>query len=150
VDAAGNPVPVPPRVFDSKNAASFGMTDSEFAAAYGGEIKFLDQEVLRAVDAVQANSIRPSAIVVMSDHGYTHDVDHVDVQARFGNFFAAYTPGAQDLFDTSPTPVNLFPILFNRYLGTHLPLTADRYFLAPSPFDLLELTEVADPDTRSP
>jgi hypothetical protein len=73
-----------------------------------------------------------------------------DVAERSGSWTRRSCPGAQDLFDTPPTPVNLFPILFNRYFGTHLPLTADRYFLAPSPFDLLELTEVADPDTRSP
>jgi hypothetical protein len=41
--------------------------------------------------------------------------------------------------------VNLLPILFNRFLGTELPLSEDRYFLSPSLYQLLELTEVPNP-----
>jgi sulfatase-like protein len=146
VDAAGRPLPLPLRVFDAQDAASFAMSDDEFAAAYAGEISYLNQHVLEAVHTLQSDSARPPVIVVMSDHGYTHDVHQVDVQARFGNLFAAFTPGTPDLFAEPPTPVNLFPVLLNRYVGTDFPLSTDLHFLSPSPFELLQLSEVTDPE----
>ena len=96
--------------------------------------------------AVKAAHGRPDpVIVIMSDHGYTYDLE--DVQARFGNMFAAHTPGAPGLFANPPTPVNVLPMLLNRLLGTTThPLAADRYFLSPDAFQLLKLTEVPNPN----
>jgi hypothetical protein len=58
---------------------------------------------------------------------------------------AAYTPQAPGLLAGAPTPVELLPILFNRFLGTDLPLSKDRYFVTPSVTELLEMTEVPNP-----
>jgi hypothetical protein len=144
LDAAGKAVPLDPRRFDGADAAGFGMTEAEFAAAYADELSYLNQRVLGAVRSIQARDGRSTPVIlVMSDHGYTADL--TDVTARLGNLFAAYTPGAPGLLADAPTPVNLMPLLLNRFLGGAFPTRPDRYFLSPSEFQLLELTEVPNP-----
>jgi hypothetical protein len=144
LDADGHALPLDPRRFDASDVAGFGMTDAQFANAYADELRYLNDRVLDAVRALEASPGRPEpVIVIMSDHGYTYDLD--DVQARLGNFFAAFTPGAPGLLADAPTPVNLMPILFNRFLGTDYPMSADRYFLSPGGTQMLQLTEVPDP-----
>lgn len=145
MDADGRALKLDPRRFDGSDAAEFGMTDARFKAAYAEEIAYLNSRLLRAVRALETAPGRPSpVIVIMSDHGFTYDL--ADVQARLSNLFAAYTPQAPGLFADPPTPVNLMPTLFNRFLGTHFPMSADRYFLSPSITQLLEITEVPNPD----
>jgi hypothetical protein len=144
LDAEGLAPKLDPRRFDASDAAGFAMTDAQFAAAYTDELAYLNARVLGAVRALETTPGRPDpVIVIMSDHGYGHDL--ADDQARLSNLFAAYTPAAPDLLADAPTPVNLMPILFNRFLGTDFLLSADRYFLSPSTLQLLELTEVPDP-----
>jgi hypothetical protein len=145
LDADGHALPLDPRRFDGTDAAGFGMTDAQFAGAYGNELAYVDGRVLEAVRALVASTVRADpVIVIMSDHGYNTDL--ADVQARLSNLVAAYTPSAPGLLANPPTPVNLMPTLFNRFLGTNYPMSADRYFLSPSIPQLLELTEVPNPD----
>jgi hypothetical protein len=145
LDAEGRALTLDPRRFDGFDAASFGMTDAEFAAAYAAQLSYLNTRVLGAIAELQRAPGRPDpVIVVFSDHGYATDL--ADVQARLSNLFAAHTPAAPGLFSHAPTPVNVMPILLNRFLGTSFPLQQDRYFLTPSVFELLELTEVPNPD----
>ena len=144
LDADGQALPLDPRRFDASDVAGFGITDAAFTAAYADELGYLNGRVLDAVRVLEAAPGRPEpVIVIMSDHGYTYDL--ADVQARLGNFFAAFTPQAPGLLAEAPTLVNLMPILFNRFLGTHYPMSADRYFLSPGGTQILQLTEVPDP-----
>jgi hypothetical protein len=83
-------------------------------------------------------------IVIFSDHGYYYDP--ADLQARFGNFLAFSTPGAPGLMSGSPTPINYFPLLLNRYLGTDFALSKDRFFVSQGTRRLLDVAEIADPD----
>jgi hypothetical protein len=145
LNAEGRALKLDPRRFDGRDAAGFGMTDAGFAKAYADELAYLNTRVLGAISQLKAGLARPDpVIVIFSDHGYATDV--ADVQARLSNLFAAYTPSAPGLLADPPTPVNLMPTLLNRFLGTHFPMSADRYFLSPSIPQLLELTEVPNPD----
>jgi len=144
LDAHGQALGLDPRLFD-ESPGKFDMTNAQFVAAYAGEITYLNSRLLRTIRALQAApTLRQPVIVVMSDHGYGYD--QADVQARLSNLFAAYSPSAPGLFADAPTPVNLMPMLLNRFLGTKFPRARDRYFLAPAPFQLLDLTEVPDPN----
>jgi hypothetical protein len=144
LDTDGQALPLDPRLYDQSTAAGFGMTDAQFATAYAEELGYLNARVLDAVRTLVAVPGRPEpVIVIMSEHGYMYDL--ADVQARLSNLFAAFTPQAPGLMADAPTPVNLMPILFNRFLGTHHPMSADRYFLSPTNTQMLELTEVPDP-----
>jgi Sulfatase len=148
VDDQGGLIPLDPRLFDGGVPADFGMTDSDFAAAYASEIAYLNWRTLDAISALQhAPGHSDPVIVVMSDHGYAYDLN--DLQARFGNFFAAATPGAPGLLAHDPTPVNVMGLLLNEYLGTDFPESPDRYFTSQSGSELFPLTEVANPDGQS-
>ncbi len=149
----GTTRPLDARLFDPPSVEGFGLTDAEMAAGIAAELQYLNARLLSAVDSLQAATDgapdQPEpVIVIFSDHGYYYD--EADTQARFANFLAASTPGAPGLLDGSPTPINLFPLLLNRYLGTEFALSEDRYFVSPGTLRLLLLTEVADPDAVGP
>jgi hypothetical protein len=145
VDAAGNALPVPARGLGAQDPAGMHMTRAEYSATWAGELEYVEKRTLEAIDALQASS-DPPVIVVLSDHGYTQEVKADDPQSRFANLFAAFTPEAPGLLHNPPTPVNLFPRLLNRYLGTDFPISPDRYFLSPGPLQPLILTEINDPE----
>lgn len=149
VNQSGETLPVPARRLGAQDPAGMHMTRAEYSATWAGELAYVQNRVLRGIDALQARA-DPPVIVVMSDHGYTQEVRADDAQSRFGNLFAAYTPGAPGLLRDAPTPVNLFPTLLNRYLGTDFPVLPDRFFLSPGPLQPLLLTEVTDPEAAPP
>jgi hypothetical protein len=145
VDAQGNTLPLPARELGAVNPEALHMTRAEYSATWAGELAYLEKRVLHAVDSMQARDA-PPVIVVMADHGYIQDVRADDIQSRFANLFAAFTPGAPGLLADAPTPVNLMPRLLNRYLRTEFAESPDRYFLSPGPLEPLMLTEVSDPE----
>ncbi len=150
LDAEGNALVLEPRRFDPATVAGFGYTDAQFRALYADELSYLNARLLRAIELIESSNARPDpVIIVMSDHGYYYDP--TDLQARFGNFFAAVTPQLPGLFGDGPTPVNVMPILLNGYLGTEFATSPDRYFTSPGVRRLLELVEVPDPEiTEAP
>jgi hypothetical protein len=147
LDANGGTLPLEPRRFDPPTVKGFGMTDAQLHAAYRAELSFLDDRLVSVIRTIQASATggRPDpVIVIFSDHGYYYDP--VDLQARFGNFLAFSTPGAPGLMSGSPTPINFFPLLLNRYLGTDFALSRDRFFVSQGTRRLLDVAEIADPD----
>lgn len=145
VNADGTPTALQATRFEASGRQGYGMTDSEFRDAWQAELDYVAGRVIHGIDLLlDSERGREAVIIVMSDHGYGFELQQGDVQARLGNLFATRTPGAPDLFDDPPTPVNLFRILFNSYLGTQFPLLSDRYFLQGS--RQLDLTEIQDPD----
>lgn len=137
------------RRFDPFSVAGFGLSEAQLRAAYTDELTYLNRRLLKVIGAIQDSAAaapgRPEpVIVIFSDHGYYYD--ETDTQARFASFLAASTPEAPGLLDGSPTPVNYFPLLLNRYLGTDFAHSEDRYFVSPDTRSLLQLTEVPNPD----
>lgn len=116
--------------------------------AYAEQLAYVDMVTVRAVDEVLL--ALPSAIViVMGDHGPDAHIDWDHLTAagsreRFDTFFAARTPGAKHLFGDSPTFVNVFPLLFNRYLGTDIALESSSSFLGIPPRHAL--VDIGNPD----
>jgi hypothetical protein len=147
LDANGGTLPLEPRRFDPPTVEGFGMTDAQLHAAYGAELSYLDDRLLSVIGTIRASvgAGRPEpVIVIFSDHGYYYDPS--DLQARFGNFLAASTPQAPGLLAGSPTPINYFPLLLNRYLGTDFALSEDRFFVSGGTRRLLDVVEIDDPD----
>jgi hypothetical protein len=144
-DADGNPLDISARTLSAVDPDGLHMTRAEYSAAWAGELAYIERRTLQSINALQ-DSDAPPVIVVMADHGYAHEVQADDIQSRFANLFAAFTPGAPGLLRDAPTPVNLMPRLLNRYLGTDFPLSPDRYFLSAGPLQPLILTEVTDPE----
>jgi hypothetical protein len=120
------------------------VTHAEFEEAYTDGLQFLNDQVLDAIDEIHRRSATPPVIVVFSDHGSESRLNWdnallSDLDERFANLFAAATPGAPDLYGDDPTPVNLFPLLLNEYLGADVPLAPDGLFVSPVQ-DRLDLT----------
>jgi hypothetical protein len=141
VDEEGELLAVGPRSLSGNSPAAMGLTRSEYAARWRGEIGYLNRRVIQAVDRLQ--SANPdTVIIVMSDHGYGQEIQTTDPESRFATLFAAYTPQAPGVLADSPTPVNLMPRILNRYLGTAFPERPDRFFLSPDVVDPLILVEL--------
>jgi len=86
---------------------------------------YIARQTTDVVDEILENSATPPVIIVMSDHGPGADFswtapDASDYVSRASNFMAAYTPGHPGLIGDRLTPVNLFPTLFDPYLGVHV------------------------------
>ena len=66
-----------------------------------------------------------------------------DVETRASNFMAALTPGRPGLTGTRLTPVNLFPVLLDAYLGTTHPRQPDSIWTSGgSGLDLIEAAPI--------
>ena len=162
------PSPHPPYLFDRDGDPVLGrpvlvaeagqsasrdqsMVDS-MANAYAGQLAYVDSLAIRALDEVIQRVPAGAVVIVMSDHGPDVHVDWTDLtlpetNERFKNFFAARTPGYDHLFGDAPTPVNLFPVLLNAYLGADLPLKSNSSFVGYPPRQ--PLVDVGDPDSVS-
>lgn len=145
VEADGTPTALSASRFDALGRSGYGMTDSEYSDAWQAQVTYVNDRVIQGIDQLLGSARgREAVIVVLSDHGYNFEARADDPQARLANLLAARTPNAPNLVGDSVTPVNLFRILFNRYLGTEFPLLPNRYFLhGQRPMDL---TEIEDPD----
>jgi hypothetical protein len=135
--------PADPRLY-GHTAQELPVTPVEFERAYTDGVQFLNGEVLDAIDEIQRQSATPPVIVVFSDHGSESRLNWgnallSDLDERFANLFAAATPEAPSLYGDDPTPVNLFPVLLNEYLGADVPLAPDELFVSPVQ-DRLDLT----------
>jgi hypothetical protein len=149
------PVPHPPVLFGSQGESvdvpihpfEYDLADpSRFVALFNSQLAYLNGRVLDAVDAIGRGS-RPAVTIVMSDEGIGWlnvglDPDPATQPLTLlANIFAARTPGGEDLFGPAITPVNVMPILLERYLGEALPRQTDRGFVSSdvAPFDGLEI-----------
>ncbi len=129
-NADGSPAPI--RIADLY--APYAGTSEELAAkraAYGNEVRWVDEQAITTIDAILRAAQRPSVVVVFGDHGsrlpVTTDSKTGDL-ARVTNLFAALTPGQPGLFGNAPTLVNVFPRLLDTYLGADQPVLPDRAY----------------------
>lgn len=117
-----------------------------------GNVAQIDRDVLNVVRSIQADSERPPAIVVFSDHGARIDPD--DRAEMFRNLFAASTPGHPDLFPDDVSLVEVLPTLLETYAGTSIPTPDDSaYWLdidAMRTVGLYALTPMPPIDATSP
>jgi hypothetical protein len=119
------------------------------ARAYADQLAYVDSLTLDTVDEILLQAPSNTVVIVMSDHGPSVHIDWAklnvtDTRERFGNFFAARTPGVRGLFGDRPTLVNLFPTLLNHYLATDLPAQSDSSFTGIAPHDLF--VDIGNPD----
>jgi hypothetical protein len=116
---------------------------SRHAAAYGGQVLFLNKLLLEAVRRILAQSPRPPVIIIQADHGLREpivwgDSAHGQLLARHAILYAAYLPPsdrhsqpAVELYD-SISPVNTFRVVLSTYFDTTMSLLPDRsYYSVP-------------------
>jgi len=129
------PAPHPPWVLDAhggpRNPSFVAVTgEADLSVQESLDVGFdqadaLADRTLAAVDRVRSATGDTAVMVVMSDHGpaagfSTVDPLHSAIETRASNFMAAATPGHPGLIGDHLSPVNLFPALFDAYLGVHV------------------------------
>lgn len=108
-------------------------TDKEIKAAYVDQVKFINGEILKVVDALIEKSDTPPIIIIQGDHGPLYDIT-VDPKYRMPILNAYYLPGIQmdKVLYPSISPVNSFRVILNSYFDQKLPLLEDKSFFAQS------------------
>lgn len=92
---------------------------------YRRQLEYVSRELLRAVDAIRANSARPPVIVIVSDEGFQAEDqfgERAMQQMRVKGLLALSLPGvSKPRVPGPPNTVNVLRYVFNRVLGTHYP-----------------------------
>jgi hypothetical protein len=96
-----------------------GITPAHYEDLLAGQIQFINGKILEMVDRISEED-PDAAVILFGDHGIRFDAG-VSVE-YFRNFFAARTPGHEDLFPDDVSPVNVLPMLENTYLATSFPI----------------------------
>ncbi len=107
-------------------------TYQETAAAYAGQVQFINKEILKVVDVLLQDSKVPPIIIIQGDHGPLPDLATGGAQ-RMPILNAYYLPGIQadKVLYPSITPVNSFRVVLDSYFGQNLPLLKDQSYFAP-------------------
>ena len=105
-----------------------GETTEAFVERYRAQMPYLNERILAAIDGILDASESPPVIVLFADHGSASvvdwnvtDPDEADparLLERTGILFAALTPEHEGVFPDDISPVDLFRLLFDAYLGT--------------------------------
>ena len=113
--------------FQGKNA-----TQKEVGAAYVDQVKFVNKEILKVIDALIQDSEVPPVIIVQGDHGPLPDLTE-DPLERLPILNAYFLPGIQTdkILYPSISPVNSFRVVLNSYFGQNLPLLEDLSYFGP-------------------
>jgi hypothetical protein len=129
-------VPHPPYTFGPNGEVPAyqgkDATYQETAAAYADQVRFVNKEILKVVDALLENSKVPPIIIIQGDHGPLPDLA-TDGAHRMPILNAYYLPGTQagKVLYSSITPVNSFRVVLDSYFGQNLPLLRDQSYFAP-------------------
>jgi len=114
-----------------------------YVQGYGGQATWVARELQKTVTGILAASRRPPVILIMGDHGpasrwidYWHETDSFDttdpeiISERMAIFLALLMPpGVGGEVYAEMTPINIFPLIFERCFGEPAVLQEDHgYF----------------------
>ncbi|MCI0607564.1 MAG: hypothetical protein L0Z71_00685 [Anaerolineae bacterium] len=120
---------------------------------YREQVIFTNTEIIEVIDTILANSKTPPIILLMGDHGPASMFnwnfnDPGCLWERTSNLYALLLPGHQNdgTLYSSISPVNSFPLIFNTYFGTDLPLLEDKTYLTSwqEPTLMIDVTSKTD------
>ena len=105
-------------------------------ALYVEQLQFVNQETIRAIDAIISNSARPPIIIILGDHGFRQAKWKFDLNDRkhlrqhFGVLQAYYFPDKDysKLYEEI-THVNIFRLLLQQYFKESVPLLEDKSYI---------------------
>ena len=116
------------------------ITMEDYAQGYVGQVLYLNQRMLAAVDAILTESAQTPIILIQGDHGVPR------LKAQQNAILSTYLlPEVEGVVYDSISPVNSFRVILNSYFGGELNLLEDRSCASGNgaPFDCAPL---ADPN----
>jgi hypothetical protein len=137
VDASGQEIS-PRSIYRLSDGGDFAGTHEEYVEGYRGEVIWINGKMTELIDTILERSVRPPVIILQSDHGAAVQINWSNPQPegmriRMRNLTALYLPGdgTPEPYPTM-TPVNIFRLIFDRYLhGTYGFLPDHSYFSSP-------------------
>jgi hypothetical protein len=126
----------PQRPYTLAEGTMFQDSEEAYQNGYREQVRFVNKEIMKVIDAILAESENPPIILLMSDHGPAsifnwNFEDPGCLQERTSNLYAILLPGHKNdgTVYSSITPVNTFRVIFNTYFATDLPLLEDRSYM---------------------
>jgi len=125
-------LPHPPFFYDENGSENDLTTildekSQESKSLFVSYLKYTNKVAIRIIDQVMQASGGNALIILQSDHGF-RDFEERRLNPRlfFKNYAAFYFPDKNysSLYDTMSN-INTFPIIFNKYFGTNIPLRKD-------------------------
>jgi hypothetical protein len=143
------------------DGSGFAGTREQYIAGYREQLMFLNGKVLVMLDRLLAEADRPTVIILQGDHGpgsrlNWEDPARTDTKERMGILLACRLPEPGDApIDRQTSPVNVFRMVLDRYLGADLPLLPNESFYSTSshPYRFLRCTDQVrrlPPDAPAP
>ena len=125
----GEPIAVPiSDAWFADSPGERGETTEEFVERYRAQLPYLNERILEAIDGILGAFEVPPVIILFADHGSASvvdwnvtdpaEADPARLLERTGILFAALTPEADGVFPDDISPVDLYRLLFDAYLGT--------------------------------
>jgi hypothetical protein len=151
-DADGEPISQwrPYAVSDGSHWVGGIGTRDEYISGYRDQIHFINSLLIKAIEDILRNSENPPIIIIQGDHGpgayfEWQSLKQTNLRERMSILNALYLPGGDEgWLYPSITPVNTFPVIFNRYFGGEFTLSEDRAYFSKwgRPFEFTEVTDL--------
>ena len=116
-------LPHPPFGFDAEGN-EISPTEVEFKEGYTNQAAYFNDEILKSIATIKAESETPPIIIIQGDHG--PPTDRPDWHLRILN--AYYLPAHSDSLYPSISPVNTFRLILNEYFGENYSLFPDKSY----------------------
>jgi hypothetical protein len=145
-DRSGNPLD-PDYPYSLLVQEALGATESR--SKYLDQVMFVNQEILKAVDGILANSSTPPVIILQADHGpgiffNASQLENNCLLERYSILNAYYLPGVRpDSIPPDISPVNTFRLVLNAYFQTSLEILPNRQYFSTS-VDMYQMVDVTD------
>lgn len=116
-------LPHPPFGFDAEGN-EISPTGVEFEEGYTNQLTYFNDEILKSIATIKAESETPPIIIIQGDHG--PPTGRPDWNLRILN--AYYLPEHSDSLYPSISPVNTFRLILNEYFGENYALFPDKSY----------------------
>ena len=136
--------------YSVQDGNDFNGTREEYISGYVAQTTHMNTLLLETVDHILKESKQPPIIIIQGDHGPGSTLNFAELEKnlchkeRQSILNAYYFPdGDYDELYESITPVNTFPVILNKILGSDIELAEDKnYFsLWNTPYDFVDVTD---------
>jgi hypothetical protein len=124
------------------------FTMEYYKRSYVNQLKYVNKQLIKTIDSILMNTVRPVIIILQGDHGFgilldgqTPNMEFMKNRTLIFNAYYFYDFN-YDLLYSQITPVNTFRVIFNQYFNNKFELLPDKnYFsLWSKPYNFTEIT----------